>query len=214
MSVLFPNIRLVVFDFDCTITHRSTCGNIKLDDVINKGANYYIQSMIFRKFIEYLLRSGVAVAIATYGKKDIVLTTMVEIFPNTNPFTILDVSVWEGINWKECQYPPEGYNKNNMLKIFARKYKLQNDQMLLIDYSAANVITAHNAGYNALFVPGCKGFVETLKQLPLHRQRGECIHCSPLDDQTLLNLSRAPALKRSSVSQGEDPETCQGITIL
>ena len=74
--------------------------------------------------------------------------------------------------------------------------------MLLIDDSAANVITAHNAGYNALIVPGGKGFVETLKQLPLHRRRGECIHCSPLDDQTLLNLFRAPALERSSVSQG------------
>src|SRR5665648_139384 len=103
MSVLGP-VKLVVFDFDCTITSVHTCPNMTPEQLESMSLDRVVDVVKFRAFVDYLLRSNTNVAIASYGRKDLILSIMGQIFRDTNPFNALNVITPLDVStrWAEC----------------------------------------------------------------------------------------------------------------
>lgn len=183
---LLDETKLVVFDFDLTVTGYHTCGEEPLspEDILEMNMQSLLADLdIFRNTVEYLLQHGKNVAIASYGRQDVILALMGRIFENSpygNPFnddnviTPKAVSKKYGITWPECKGSPErsnkynrdDYNKNNMLDILSEKYQLPMDEILLIDDTKENVDRAKSVGYNAINIPQqtTKGAVQKFRQ--------------------------------------------------
>ena len=168
---LYRKIKMVVFDFDCTLTNRHT-SRASLDNI---KALFNDEDLI-NMLIAHLVANDRIVAIASYGIKDVILAVMQDIFGTGrhNPFTEenvitpLDVSRQFGIQWLEFSEPPRGsgYNKNTMLKMLADRYNLKPDEIVLIDDSRTNVENARAGGYFGIFIPSCGGLTQSAyKQL-------------------------------------------------
>ena len=170
-SRILDRFQLFVWDFDCTITKVHSCkskylfGNHMDLNVVLADPD------LFRRTIVSLLWAGKDVAIASYGDKDIILQTTKKLFGDANPFnkdnivTPRDVSIALGIRWLDCNYPPTGYDKNEMLRLLQERYLnqgklIENAEVVLFDDTEDNVDKALEDGYNAVLIPptGCQGF--------------------------------------------------------
>lgn len=150
--------RLIVFDFDNTITKVHSC---LYPNFLQAPLNAILADpIVFVNLVILLRRSGRDVAIASYGRKSLILGTMNRLFDfyaETSPFnevntvTPLDASKEYGIRWPECYEPPKGFSKNNLLMILQSRtsFWIPNEEILLIDDSDTNCVNAIEAGYQA-----------------------------------------------------------------
>lgn len=171
---LFDKIKLYVWDFDCTITGIHSCGN-ELLFTENVDLRRVIADLdLFKQVIKRLRELGKEVAIASYGRKEIILQTMKKIFGEENPFnesnvvTPQSITVTPGRRWLDCHFPPAGFDKNDMLQLLQKRYQdLKNDQIILFDDTPENVDRAISQGYLGIKIPkaGCKGFNRNLSEV-------------------------------------------------
>ena len=183
-ETVIPNgikkFKLIVFDFDCTITQIHTCKTRLTPEyaLSDEALPIYIgllNAIRFKQFVNGLLKSGIKVAIASYGKQSVILNIMNLIFGfNTyqNPFSRENIITPNDIYdekygpWKECHNPPfgTGYSKNNMLRLIQENWRenetdvIDNNEILLIDDDPKNILYAESEKYNAIIIPACKGF--------------------------------------------------------
>ena len=151
--------RLIVFDFHLTLTSTA---NI-------------LDAALFKKFTQYLLKTGCRVAIASYGTRYEINNVLNRVFVEANqiinvlptarnihPFTIVtppDISE----KWKECHKPPEGLGKVNMLIILSKRFGISPGQILLVDDQEKNYSEALMQGYHAVHIfqgAGIRGILE------------------------------------------------------
>lgn len=174
---LFNQIKVYVWDFDCTITKLHSCAN-KIYFTPFAPINSVIADVdLFRQTIFDLQKYGKEVAIASYGEKNLIFETMKKIFGDQNPFSLenivtpFDVSQQLGIKWLECHEPPPGYNKNYLLRILQERFRARgltfnNDELLLLDDTSNNIRLARDQGYYGITIPkgvtGCNGFNRNL----------------------------------------------------
>jgi hypothetical protein len=168
---------MLVFDFDCTITKFHTCSNhlTKTDAALPNALDMYIgleNALRFKLLIDNARKLGIKVAIASYGKKDVILVLMNQIFGIVdNPFnadniiTPADISAKFGIQWLECHKQPLAHNKNNMLEILSERYDTPKDDILLVDDTGGNIETALGSDYGGIAVSRCKGFDSVISEL-------------------------------------------------
>lgn len=172
---LFDQIKLYVWDFDCTISNRPTCQNRLLYTTFTDPYTVVSDVDLLRRVILNLRKYGKKVAIASYGEKRIILRTIEKIFGRENPFTLeniitpVDVSRLTGVNWPECHDAPPGYNKNVMIRILQDRFRARglifnDDEILLIDDRQSNINNAKLAGYYGIKIPSseCRGFNRNL----------------------------------------------------
>lgn len=174
---LYNQVKLVVFDFDCTLTKKHS----NRADIANIKALFTDRDLI-EILIRHLRRTGRFVAIASYGYKDVILAAMDDIFGESSPFsesnviTPIDIANMYDIDWPEFSEPPVGspYNKNTMLKLLADDHDLEPDEVLLIDDSLQNVRNARNAGYLAIHIKACGNLTQSA-----YIQLAELVHDTP-----------------------------------
>lgn len=186
---LFDQIKLYVWDFDCTITQIHSCSHPGFEQI--PVSQSVADERLFDQVIIDLQKYGKYVAIASYGKKEVILQTMEKLFGHHNPFnqeniiTPADVSTSlstslpnslpnslstpKGRKWLECHHPPPKLNKVTMIKILQDRYQqmgknFNNDNIVLIDDTSDNVHSARNDGYYGILIPkdGCQGFNRNL----------------------------------------------------
>ena len=175
---LFDKIKLYVWDFDCTITGIHSCGNESLFSETTDLRRVIADLDLFKQVIKRLRELGKEVAIASYGRKEIILRTMEKIFGEENPFnesnvvTPQSVTITPGRRWLDCHFPPAGFDKNDMLQLLQKRYQskdqnFNNDQIILFDDTAENVDRAISQGYLGIKIPkaGCKGFNRNLSEV-------------------------------------------------
>jgi hypothetical protein len=175
---LFDRIQLYVWDFDCTITGIHSCGNELLFSENVELRRVIADLDLFKQVIKRLRELGKEVAIASYGRKEIILQTMKKIFGDENPFnesnvvTPQSITITPGRRWLDCHLPPAGFDKNDMLQLLQKRYRdngqdFKNDQIILFDDTAENVDRAISQGYLGIKIPkaGCKGFNRNLNQV-------------------------------------------------
>lgn len=164
--------RLVVFDFDNTISQISTCRPQQLS--VAEVQQIPLQNIIddptlFRQFVSYIQSLDISVAIASFGDKEVILTILNRVYSQeNNPFglnniiTPQDISAKYNINWSSCYEPPQGYSKNNMLELLAERFKIsQNERskILLIDDSIKNYQEARGGQYSPILITASAGIL-------------------------------------------------------
>lgn len=166
--------KLIVFDFDCTISRIHTCAT-KLnqnDAQLESNKIKYIGNVeadSFKELILEILSSGRFVAVASYGEKRVILNLLFQIFGLNNPFNELNVITPADISptWPECHEPPmfSPYSKNDMLNLLTQRYRLTPTEIILLDDTGANVQRAISSGYGGYMVPKCVGFDSVVKMM-------------------------------------------------
>lgn len=169
---------MLVFDFDCTVTKFHTCGKNALNEQqanLPNALDNYVgleNSLRFKLLIENAKKLGMRVAIASYGRKNVILALMNQIFGIVdNPFSVeniitpADIAEKFGIKWDECRKNPPMYNKNSMLDILSERYNIPKEEILLVDDTEGNVETALESDYGGIAVSKCKGFDAVLSDL-------------------------------------------------
>lgn len=162
-------IKLLVFDFDGTLTIQHTCHRIhrtiasqpnSLNTIIG-----FENAILFKEFIEYLLLNNKKVAIASYGIKTIILNQLNQIFGDDNPFNVSNIITPADIGWREGCCPPAGYNKVIMLDHLAFKFSCSKSEVILIDDDIRNVNEARTQQYKSIHVPSLKGWSHTYNSI-------------------------------------------------
>lgn len=168
---IFDNIELFVFDFDCTVTNYNL-SNLNLHQAQTDMISNFIDVDLFRACVKYFLKQNIHVAVASYGRKNIILTLLLRIFDEAifdekNVITPKDMPSCNGKQWREAYIPPSkiNLNKNNMLERLTAYYKVKTSHTHLLDDSHINVIRALNAGYQATTAPKEGGFKSSLLAL-------------------------------------------------
>lgn len=175
----YPGFRdafaLVVFDFDLTVTHRHTCArpSLSASEVVHRLHEYisHGSGIQFIDCVERLLANGINVAIASYGRKDVILAMMRALWGNygreTGPFTLYNVVTPSDVGWQDGYEPTnENQNKAVMLTVLKKRFEIPLPrQILFIDDSPANIGDARQAGFATLLVSGTGGFSTTHMQI-------------------------------------------------
>lgn len=167
--------RVVAFDFDDTISSIHSTRIPKEQFMSLDLTECVADPLLFRNLVLLLLRSGIQVAITSYGYKDLILHTMGRIFggspkelptneaPDKNvcPFnernviTPSDASSELSIKWPEGYEPPKGYSKSTLIACLQKHLLIDTNQwypessILLIDDSITNYYDALQHSYCA-----------------------------------------------------------------
>jgi hypothetical protein len=172
---LFDGIKLMIFDFDCTITNFHLSSSVTLEDVSSRPVSEFIEAPLFTSFVRYLLARKIQVAIASYGKKEIILGLMNRVFldptfDQNNVVTPRDISLAKSIKWTEGCNPSKklSVNKNDMIHLLARRLGLEKEGICLLDDTEEHIENARSFGYRAILVPKCEKFRETLRSVLRH----------------------------------------------
>uniref|UniRef100_A0A6C0J0X4 FCP1 homology domain-containing protein n=1 Tax=viral metagenome TaxID=1070528 RepID=A0A6C0J0X4_9ZZZZ len=172
---LFNGVKLMIFDFDCTITNFHLSSSVTLEEISSRPLSEFIEAPLFKAFVEYLLRRGIQVAIASYGKKDIILGLMNRVFSNSifdedNVVTPRDISMEKNVKWSEGFNPSKRLllNKNDMIQLLAHRLGLDLKEICLLDDTEEHIINARKLGCRAILVPKCEKFRQTLKTVLKH----------------------------------------------
>lgn len=153
-------ITVVVFDFDLCITQKHSCSISKDTFMSLPLSESLADPLVFRNLVHLLLRSGIKVAIASFGHKEIILHTMRRLFKSTpgdcpfnedNIITPADASREYSVYWPEGYEPPPGYSKSDLIVCLQRKMRssIPESQILLIDDSLTNCMDAIKHSYSA-----------------------------------------------------------------
>lgn len=147
----FDDIKMVVWDFDNTITRYHT----SVGDIIYNVNDVVKDNELFVKTIDLLLDKKKQIAIASYGYKSVILLVMKSVFGHRNPFNEYNVITPQDIDsrWKEGYYPPLGFNKNNMLNLLAVRYQYQPNDIVLLDDSSQNIVNAKQSKFSTMHLP-------------------------------------------------------------
>jgi 3-deoxy-D-manno-octulosonate 8-phosphate phosphatase KdsC-like HAD superfamily phosphatase len=174
----YGNIKLIVFDFDETITALHTGGSFYFkDNKIEQIMALMNDVTFFKQFVNLLEKNKINVAIATYadeymskninvlaGQK-MVLKFMDIIFGNDyNPFNINNVIAFHPVNKSQIfvnicneldmeQYNKIKHEKNIHLSLLQKKYNLDKNEILLIDNDKRNTDAATKYGFCGYHVP-------------------------------------------------------------
>jgi len=156
---------LYIFDFDRTITLDHTCR-------LALGQTPCLADPNLFKCVIQHLRTDHYVAIASYGRKQMILETMIRIFGEDNPFNNFNVITPSDISlsWPECQEPPFPHNKNSMIKLLRERFTPVIDPVwecdaILIDDSFMNVMNAYQIRCGGIWVNGHGFSIITYPQL-------------------------------------------------
>ena len=161
--------RVVAFDFDDTISSIHSTRMPKEQFMSLDLTECVADPLLFRNLVFLLLRSGVQVAITSYGYKDLILHTMRRIFGGTalagstehcpfnerNVITPQDASSELSIRWPEGYEPPKGYSKSTLIACLQKHLLIDTDRwypessILLIDDSITNYYDALQHSYCA-----------------------------------------------------------------
>jgi len=99
---LLDNLKLITFDFDCTITNITSSPYINVENLLKSE-----DKKAFYNLIKDLIKKEKYLGIASYGYKEVILKTMEKVFTTQNPFneqnvlTPLDIAIKYGITWPE-----------------------------------------------------------------------------------------------------------------
>ena len=167
---------LIIFDFDCTISQKHTCGNPRLrKEDVSANLDLYVSASnakIFIGLVTSLLASGRKVAIASFGTQDVIIALLQQLWHKyargtASPFTRENVITPRVVGWSDCHEPAQvGQSKLNMLTLLAQRYAVSDpSHILLVDDTAKNVSGAKAAGFDAVKVSRCKGFAVTEKEM-------------------------------------------------
>lgn len=172
---LFNRIKLMIFDFDCTITNFHLSSSVTLEEILSHPISEFIDAPLFKAFVEYLLKKGIQVAIASYGKKNIILNLMNRVFSDSifdedNVVTPHDISLAKGVKWSEGCNPNKKLllNKNDMIQLLAHRLELDPKEICLLDDTEEHIVNARNLGCEAILAPKCEKFRQTLKAVLKH----------------------------------------------
>lgn len=130
-------IKLVVFDFDGTITDKPQRQPLLPE---NESA--------FKDLVQYLIKNGIQVGIATYGSNP--QKRLDEMFGEDNPFHMGNVMFPYCVDpsWKAGSPSIKGYSKKTMLKKISKYYNIHHkDAILFIDDRLENIQSTQKAGY-------------------------------------------------------------------
>jgi len=142
--------RLIVFDFDLTIMREHLTGVHKYAPVnsIPITDERFADLAAFRAFVRAAVAFGHAVAIATFGRLEVVEKAMLHALGNAHGVTILTpghFGVKDGTSGLG--------DKNTQLEHLARQHQLPRSQVILLDDDPQNIRQAHRAGFVAFEVP-------------------------------------------------------------
>lgn len=169
------NYKVVVFDFDCTITKKHTCarkghGDLTSDEASGlDGLDEYVgrlNAIRFRDLVYLLESAQVIVAIASFGSKP-VISAMLRLILGHKRENLVEVVTPGDIEkknpndriWRDCHKPPPEYSKNDMLLLIKKRFNIQkNELILLIDDDSSNIEKAKREGYSGYAVTPCIGF--------------------------------------------------------
>lgn len=178
---LFDQIELYVWDYDCTINNGTNVSKLT-DRELTTQLNDVIGDLpLFRNVILRLIDLGKKVGIASYGSTGNIFKPLNKIFEHThNPFNIFNVITPQvvsdeyDIDWPDGTFPPDDYNKKDMMNILINRYhldrsfpsndKLDKNQAVLIDDNFTNILEVTKDGYLGIYIPplSCKGFNRNL----------------------------------------------------
>ena len=165
MQRLFSKYKLIVLDWDCTVTTVRTCPNSVSGLTLSPTqTDLYLETSIFRNFVLAARDANVQVAIASYASADFIRAGVEAIFHGDNPFGeyILTPSTF---GLADCALPSRGFDKNTMLTFLTDLTNIPVESTLFVDDSALNVARATRLGYLVLRVPACAGFGVTLSTM-------------------------------------------------
>jgi hypothetical protein len=148
-STLGPS-RLLVFDFDKTIARYHVWNKYqnKPLNCIPVSEDMFVDLPAFREFIEFARGLGHQVAIATFGRKDVVNKAITFALGEQHGVVIstpADHGVPEG--------NPKLGNKNRQLKALAKTFNVELNQITFLDDDGNNVTEARKLGVTARHTP-------------------------------------------------------------
>ena len=153
--------KLLAWDFDRTIVGRHTFSEgVEPEEVASHWREDILDLNMFKSFVEAARKQGIAVGIASYGRHDIILEYMRQIWPEKAPFDTTNVITPEAMGLPDGSSWPGG--KPQMLdKLCERLCPGVTDKkhIVFFDDDAENIDECHHAGYVRSFhVPN--GFVQ------------------------------------------------------
>ena len=158
--------KLLVWDFDRTIVGRHTFSEgVEPEEVASHWRDDILDLTMFRSFVETAKKQGIAVGIASYGRQDIILEYMKQIWPEKPPFDTSNVITPEALGLPDGSSWPGG--KPQMLDKLCERFcpgidfsKVENKKhIIFFDDDSENIDEAHHAGYVRSFhVPN--GFIQ------------------------------------------------------
>ena len=162
----------MIFDFDCTITNFHLSSNSNLEDVSSRPLEEFIEASLFKSFVQYLQKRGIKVGVASYGKKELILTLLNRVledstFNQDNVVTPRDIALVKSVRWTDGCNPSKrlSLNKNDMLRLLAERLEVEEDQVCLLDDTEEHIQNARSSNYQAVLVPKCEKFTESLRAL-------------------------------------------------
>lgn len=153
---------LVVFDFDKTIMRLHMWGTYQdapLDAVPSDDPDAFVDLPALREFVN-TAREHHAVAIATFGRRDVADKAMRSVFGEEHGIVISTPSDHPDPMYSDSKMAPrcpEGSailgNKNTQLFALAELHQVESDRIILIDDDERNVEGAREAGMMGLHSP-------------------------------------------------------------
>jgi hypothetical protein len=162
---ILDRIKIVVWDFDHTLTKVSICKNLTLQTAKTEPLDKIFSDIeLIKSTFEYLREVDIHIAIASYANKDMITTLIGRLFVDEYEYfpiiTPRDVSSKLKVNWPDCTQPNSkyGFNKNTMIEMIRDYYEnslgfVYPFEILLIDDDERNVQNAIDYGYQGLRIP-------------------------------------------------------------
>lgn len=160
--VTYDSIKLIAFDFDCTISKIPSPFIPLLDSFDVK--KIIADPSVFESICERLFGDGKILAITSFGNDAIIRRTLHEVFRGP---VFYDDDILTPVSMRWGVLPPYWVlGKNEMLDKLAAKYSLHPSEILLLDDNPNNVRHAREAGYRSRLIPpiSCRGINRELLQ--------------------------------------------------
>lgn len=144
-----PGLRLLVFDFDCTIAriHVWSTYQMKPLDEIPITDKTFVDVNAFREFVRATTGAGHQVAVATFGRKDVVNKAITYALGNHD--IIISTPADHGAEEGSASLR----NKNTQLNSLAKRFGIEPKKIIFLDDDKNNVTEAAKIGVMSIHTP-------------------------------------------------------------
>lgn len=150
-------LQLVVWDWDRTVVSCHTFRErVEPSDVASRWKEDMADLNLFRRFVQVALERGIAVAIASYGRHDVISEYLKHIFADSSspPFPSAMIVTPSAVGLHDGT-PPEAPGKPKLMQVLLERAGVsERSAVLFFEDDEVNVDDSHDAGYDlTIYVP-------------------------------------------------------------